>query len=69
MKIPGRVRNSGIERICQDPALADEQSVGGNIVLGREPGQRLAGGDFYHPKPLFLRDKGPYMTEAPSDSG
>lgn len=40
---PRQARESGIETVYQDLALADDLSVGANIFLGREPVRRLAG--------------------------
>jgi simple sugar transport system ATP-binding protein len=40
---PRDARNSGIETIYQDLALADHLDVGANIFLGREPMRRLGG--------------------------
>jgi len=40
---PKDARNSGIETIYQDLALADHLDVGANIFLGREPIRRLFG--------------------------
>ena len=40
---PQEARESGIETIYQDLALADNLSIGENIFLGREPKRRLFG--------------------------
>jgi simple sugar transport system ATP-binding protein len=40
---PHEARESGIETIYQDLALADNLSIGENIFLGREPKRRLFG--------------------------
>jgi simple sugar transport system ATP-binding protein len=40
---PREARESGVETIYQDLALADDLSVGANIFLGREPSRRLLG--------------------------
>ncbi|ALN75498.1 MULTISPECIES: ATP-binding cassette domain-containing protein [unclassified Aureimonas] len=40
---PQEARDSGIETIYQDLALADNLSIGGNIFLGREPMKRKFG--------------------------
>ena len=40
---PQEARDSGIETIYQDLALADNLSIGGNIFLGREPMTRKFG--------------------------
>ncbi|WP_414041015.1 ATP-binding cassette domain-containing protein [Acidithiobacillus sp. M4-SHS-6] len=40
---PREARDSGIETIYQDLALADHLDVGANIFLGREPVKRLGG--------------------------
>ena len=40
---PRQARESGIETVYQDLALADDLSVGANIFLGREPMRRLGG--------------------------
>ena len=40
---PHEARDSGIETIYQDLALADNLSIGENIFLGREPKRRLFG--------------------------
>jgi simple sugar transport system ATP-binding protein len=40
---PQEARNSGIETIYQDLALADNLTIGDNIFLGREPMKRLFG--------------------------
>ena len=42
-RTPRDARDSGIETIYQDLALADHLDVGANIFLGREPIRRLAG--------------------------
>ncbi len=40
---PQEARNSGIETIYQDLALADNLTIGANIFLGREPMRKLFG--------------------------
>ncbi len=40
---PQEARDSGIETIYQDLALADNLSIGANIFLGREPTKKLFG--------------------------
>ena len=40
---PQEARDQGIETIYQDLALADNLSIGANIVLGREPMRKLFG--------------------------
>jgi simple sugar transport system ATP-binding protein len=40
---PHEARDSGIETIYQDLALADNLSIGANIFLGREPKRKLLG--------------------------
>ena len=40
---PQEARDSGVETIYQDLALADNLTIGENIFLGREPKRRLAG--------------------------